>query len=182
MGLEGGQLDGLRRRGVWCVWRRDVKCIVGPLSRSPLINSLTRSLLLLLSRVRHLPEWQNRPGPRKDRRLGVEGVQGGQGRLRGPPRGGDVSAATLRPSLRVAYIAASTRRGARRLGRPLSMPTFAAREVPPVVRGCVEAGGLGGRLGGSCAGDDGGRHGVWGVISWRQWAASSFQVRVYRRP
>ena len=98
LGLEGGQLEGLRRRGVWCVWGRGLKCTVGPLSRSPLINSLTRSLLPFPSRARHLPAWQNRPGQSKeDRQARFEGGQGGQGRLRGPPRGGDVSAATLQP-------------------------------------------------------------------------------------
>ena len=98
-GGKGGQLDGLWRRGVWCVWGRDVKCTVGPLSRSPLINSLTRSLLPFPSRARYLPVWQNRPGLRKgDQPLrGLGADQGGQARLRGPPQGGDVSAATLQP-------------------------------------------------------------------------------------
>ena len=88
-GWKGGQLEGLRRRGVWCVWGRDVKCTVGPLSRSPLIHQLSESLSLTLPLPRALYSgWQNRPGLRQDVR---------PRRLRGPPRGGDVSAATLQP-------------------------------------------------------------------------------------
>ena len=47
LGWEGGQLEGLRRRAAWRVVRLGAGCEVhvDPLSRSPLINSLTRSLL-----------------------------------------------------------------------------------------------------------------------------------------